>query len=137
MRVEYLDLNLMDKKLIDTAIYIVKNAYAPFSGFKVGAAVLSNDNIIYSGVNVEISSYSPTICAERNAIFSMFSTGDRNFKKIAISSSGKDTFPCGVCRQVISELSPNCEVFIVNDKKDIKRFSIKELLPYSFKLEEK
>lgn len=136
MRIEYLNLDKITKKTIDMAIEIVKNSYAPFSGFNVGSAVLSDDGEIYCGVNVEISSYSPTICAERNAIFSMFSTGKRNFKKIAIASSGKDTFPCGVCRQVISELSPECEVYIVNDKDDIKKYSIKELLPYSFKLEE-
>lgn len=137
MRVDYSDFDLIDKKMIDTAINAVKNSYAPFSNFNVGAAVLNYDGEIYSGVNVEISSFSPTICAERNAIFSMFSTGKRRFYKIAIASSGKDTFPCGVCRQVISELSPNCEIYIVNNRLDIKKFSIKELLPYNFKLEGK
>ena len=74
--------------------------------------------------------------AERNAIFSMFTTGERNYSAIAVCGSSPDTFPCGVCRQVIYETSPECEVLIVNSLSDIESYRIQDLLPHGFRLEE-
>lgn len=136
MKLNYDELNDKMKKLVNTAIDAKKNSYAPISGFKVGAAILADTGEIFSGVNVEITSFSPTICAERNAIFSMFTTGERNYSAIAVCGSSPDTFPCGVCRQVIYETSPECEVLIVNSLSDIESYRIQDLLPHGFRLEE-
>ena len=136
MKLDYYKLDENMKRLVNAAIDAKKNSYAPISGFNVGAAILTNTGEIFSGVNVEITSFSPTICAERNAIFSMFTTGERNYSAIAVCGSSLDTFPCGVCRQVIYETSPECEVLIVNSLSDIESYRIRDLLPHGFRLEE-
>lgn len=136
MKLDYYKLDENMKRLVNAAIGAKKNSYAPISGFNVGAAILTNTGEIFSGVNVEITSFSPTICAERNAIFSMFTTGERNYSAIAVCGSSPDTFPCGVCRQVIYETSPECEVLIVNSLSDIESYRIRDLLPHGFRLEE-
>ncbi|MDD7761203.1 MAG: cytidine deaminase [Firmicutes bacterium] len=125
----------IDKKLMQETIKARENAYAPISNFRVGAAILTESDEIIVGANVEISSFSPTSCAERNAIFSYFSGGGRHFTKIAICGDDDNTFPCGVCRQVIYELSPEAIVFIVNEDSSYKVFNIRELLPNGFRYE--
>lgn len=126
----------IDKKLIKECIKARDNAYTPITGFHVGAAILAEDGEIYSGANVEISTLTPTTCAERNAIFSAFAKGVRKFSKIAVTGDHEFTYPCGVCRQVIYELSPDAIVYVVKDEDNVEAYNIKELLPHGFRLEE-
>ena len=106
-----------NKALIDMALKAMENAYAPYSGFKVGAALLCSDKKVYTGCNIENSSYGASNCAERTAIFKAVSEGEREFEKIAIvSSSGDFTFPCGICRQVLSEIMYDKPVVLFSEK---------------------
>lgn len=120
------------KKLISTALRAKDKAYVPYSKFHVGAAILTDDDTVYEGCNIEIASYSPTICAERTAIFKAVSEGHRKIKAIAITGDAKDTYPCGVCRQVIREFGKDARVIIANTEDDYKEFDLEELLPHSF-----
>jgi cytidine deaminase (EC 3.5.4.5) len=133
----------MDSKdfdyLIDEAIRVRRNAYVPYSGYSVGAAVLTENGNIYKGCNVENQSYGLTICAERNAVFSAVAAGERHIKAIAIVGSfrGEEitdyAYPCGACRQVIAEFSDSDTVVIVAKSiDDYKKFTIAELLPECF-----
>jgi cytidine deaminase len=121
-----------NKDLIKKALESKKGAYVPYSGFHVGAALITEDDSIYTGCNIEIASYSPTICAERTAIFKAVSEGHKKIKKIAIVGDGKDTFPCGVCRQVIREFGKDAKIIVANSEDDYKEFTLEELLPNSF-----
>ncbi|MBQ1205667.1 MAG: cytidine deaminase [Clostridia bacterium] len=130
----------MYNELINKAKEAAKNAYSPYSDFKVGAALLCENGNIYTGCNIENSSYSPTVCAERVAIFKAVSDGVRGFTAIAIVG-GKDKvgeemcFPCGVCRQVMTEFcDPDTFKIILPHKDGIGKFSLKELLLNGFKL---
>lgn len=125
-----------NKALIDMALKAMENAYAPYSGFKVGAALLCSDKKVYTGCNIENSSYGASNCAERTAIFKAVSEGEREFEKIAIvSSSGDFTFPCGICRQVLSEFMYDKTVVLFSEKDGISEFKVKELLPEAFRLQ--
>ncbi len=122
------------KKLIDKALEAMDNAYAPYSNFKVGASVLCDNGNIYIGCNVENASYPATICAERVALSSAVAAGENSFKAIAIvCSNGGYAYPCGICRQVISELMPKGKVIVYSSNEDkYKEYSVSELLPYAF-----
>ncbi|WP_422486496.1 cytidine deaminase [Gudongella sp. DL1XJH-153] len=123
----------MDKKeLIRRAIKAKKKAYVPYSGFHVGAAILTEDDKIYDGCNIEIASYSPTICAERTAIFKAVSEGHEKIKAIAIVGDADHTYPCGVCRQVIREFGKDTRIIIANSEEDYREYDLEELLPHSF-----
>ena len=126
-----------DKKaLIRAALAVRERAYAPYSGFKVGAALLCGDNSIYRGCNVENASYGATVCAERNALFAAVADGKRDFKALAVVCSGEDfAYPCGICRQVISELAGGARIILENSRNEIKEYDIEELLPDSFYLQ--
>jgi len=121
----------MVEELIKKALEGKNMAYTPYSNFNVGAAVLAGGKI-YTGCNIEVASYSPTICAERTAIFKAISEGNRMIEKIAIVGDNIDTFPCGVCRQVIREFGKDVEIIIANSVDDYKIFTMDEILPYSF-----
>ena len=122
-------------QLIKLAQEASKKAYAPYSGFKVGAALLCKSGNVYTGCNVENSSYGASNCAERTAVFKAVSEGERDFVKIAIvSEKGGLTFPCGICRQVLSEFMTNGTIVLYSDEQGIKEFALNELLPYAFKL---
>lgn len=126
---------MTDKELIEISISAQKFAYAPFSQFKVGAALLCTDGSVYTGCNIENSTYGATNCAERTAIFKAVSEGRREFSAIAITSSGGElTFPCGICRQVLSEFSPEMRIILSDKDDNIKTFSLSELIPHSFRL---
>ncbi|HUV05501.1 MAG TPA: cytidine deaminase [Armatimonadota bacterium] len=116
----------------------VEHAYAPYSGFKVGAAVLGASGRIYTGCNVENASYGLSVCAERTAVFKAISEGERAIRAVAISnSSGKAAFPCGACRQVIAEFAPAGEtvtIYLVSDQ-GVETYTLADLLPHVFKLE--
>lgn len=105
-------------------------AYAPYSRFRVGAALLTEEGDIFDGCNVENSSYSLTICAERNAVFQAVLNGRTSFRAIAISSDD-DGFlpPCGACRQVLSEFSPSMEIILTNGKGSMKVVTLDALHP--------
>ena len=122
-------------QLIKLAQEAAKKAYAPYSNFKVGAALLCKSGNVYTGCNVENSSDGASNCAERTAAFKAVSEGERDFVKIAIvSEKGGLTFPCGICRQVLSEFMPNGRIVLYSDEQGIKEFTLNELLPYAFKL---
>ena len=124
---------MTDDKLIEKAYEAMKNAYAPYSGFCVGAAAYAGGKV-YTGCNIENSSYGATICAERCAIFKAVSDGNKKIESVAIvSSSGGYTMPCGICRQVMAEFMPKGSV-IVTDGTTIKKYSVEELLPGNFTL---
>ena len=104
------------KNLAEAAIKAKKNALPTYSNFYVGAALLTNEDKVYTGCNIESSSYSLTICAERNAIFKAISEGEREFKAIAIAGDTNDFIsPCGACRQVISDLCGEIDIILVHD----------------------
>ena len=129
-------MTISDRELIELAKKAMQNAYAPYSKFKVGAAVLTKNGKVYTGCNVENSSYGLTMCAERVAVFKAVSEGEREFYKIAIvSSAGKKTFPCGACRQVLYEFSDNMEIILEEDG-EIYKTSLKDLFPEGFRLKE-
>src|SRR5699024_6886500 len=113
-----------------------ENAYAPYSNFKVGAALLSKTGKIYSGCNIENASYSLTCCAERVAIFKSISQGETEFDTFIITSNTKAPIaPCGACRQVMNEFfDENVTIVLTNQTNKRKELSIKQLLPYAFDL---
>ncbi len=124
------------KKLISLALEAKKKAYAPYSRFTVGAALLCCDGAVYTGINIENSSYSATVCAERTALFSAVADGKREFSAIAIvGGDGKaPCFPCGVCRQVLCEFcGDDFTVLLMKDEAIIEK-KLSELLPHAFRL---
>jgi cytidine deaminase len=125
------------ESLIKQAMISREMAYAPYSNFKVGAAVLTKSNKIFSGCNVENSSYGATICAERSAITAAVTDGEKCFYAIAIiASAGNYCFPCGICRRVLSEFSKDGEIDVITCKPDgdFKIYKLKDLLPEAFLL---
>ena len=121
------------KLLAQKAVEAKQFAYAPYSNFRVGAALLTEDEKIFTGCNVEISSYSLTICAERIAIFKAYSDGERKFKAIAIAADTEDYIsPCGACRQVISDLCGDIDVILINGKNETRILRTQQLLPFAF-----
>lgn len=127
----------MYKELIDKAIKAREQAYAPYSNFKVGAALKTKSGKIYLGANIENSSYSLTNCAERTAFFKAVFDGEREFDSIAIVG-GDDNLklcpPCGACRQVMSEFCKGDFKIILFDGKDEKVYTLDEILPLRFDL---
>ncbi len=108
-------------------------AYAPYSGFKVGAAIQASDGIIYTGCNVECASYGLTICAERAALCKAVSEGTRRFARIAVYAETEElTAPCGACRQFLWELCGDIEVYLLNHKKQVVCYKLGDLLPLAF-----
>lgn len=121
-------------KLLQLAQEAAKQAYVPYSGYKVGSAVLCSDGTIFTGCNVENASYSLTICAERTAIFKAVSEGHKDFTAIAIYVDSERIFPpCGACRQVISEFAPEIPVVYANRNETIES-TMGQLLPGAFSL---
>lgn len=128
-------------ELIEKAKKAAENSYSPYSGFKVGAALLCESGRAYSGCNVENSAYSPSCCAERTAFYSAVSQGEKNFTAIAIVGGKNGDFdkpcpPCGVCRQVMSEFcSPDFTVYLGTETNEYEKYSLAELLPHGFAFE--
>ena len=124
----------MDYKLLaEKAVEAKSKALPTYSNFHVGAALLTDTDKVYTGCNVESSSYSLTICAERTAIFKAISEGERKFKAIAVAGDTKGFIsPCGACRQVISDLCGNIDVILVDSKNNTKVLKASELLPFAF-----
>lgn len=122
-------------ELIQSAIAVRENAYAPFSGFLVGSALLDDQGRKFSGVNVENSSYGLTICAERSAAVAAISSGAKAIKAIAIASPGGAS-PCGACRQFLYEFGPEMTVLLLDSESDSapREMKLSDLLPDGFRL---
>ena len=127
---------MTDKELLSIAYDAMQKAYAPYSGFKVGAALECRDGTVFTGCNVENASYSATICAERAAVAMAIGAGHTDFIRIAVVPSEGDDFctPCGTCRQVLSEFSRDIEVLCARADGRYASYRVSELLPYAFKL---
>lgn len=123
------------KKLTDMARVFQTRAYAPYSNFRVGAAVLADNGEIYGGCNVENASFGATICAERVAISQAISQGAKKIQEIAIVGDSDYTYPCGICRQFMVEFSDNLKVHIIGPN-DVKSYDLAELIPFAFSSEE-
>lgn len=122
-----------NQELIETATAARENAHAPFSHFKVGAALLTTNDEIVTGCNVENASYGLTLCAERVAIFKAISEGVKKFAKICVvADTDALTPPCGACRQIIWEFCGDVEVLMANLQGDLATFQMSELLPKAF-----
>lgn len=112
-----------------------ENAYCPYSHYRVGAAVLTQSGKIYTGCNIENGSYGASNCGERTAVFKAVSEGERNFTAIAVFTDpgNNPPFPCGICRQVLSEFCSNdLKVIVYDGDKSVYNFTLVELLPHSF-----
>ncbi len=126
------------KQLIEIAEQAMMRAYAPYSGFFVGAALLGKSGKVYTGCNVENAAHTPTCCAERTAFFKAVSEGEREFEAIAVCGGDhgniKGIFPpCGVCRQVMAEFCPpEFPVYMGTGKGEFEAVQLKDLLPYAF-----
>lgn len=126
---------MTDKELYRIANDVKENAYAPYSGFRVGAALLAESGKVYTGVNVENASYGATLCAERGAVSKAISEGEREFRALAIASSVGEAMPCGICRQVLMEFEPELRVITGKDEDHLGNYSLSELLPGAFSLQ--
>lgn len=125
-------------ELVALAIEARENSYSPYSGFKVGAALLTKNGRVYKGCNIENGAFSPTNCAERTAVFSAVSDGEKDFSAIAVVGGAEEINafcpPCGVCRQVLSEFcNADFEIHLFNGE-EIKTFTLGDLLPEAFNL---
>ncbi len=128
---------MTDLELMQCAVEARKMSYAPYSGFRVGAALLGKSGKVYTGCNVENAAYSPTNCAERTAVFKAVSEGEREFTAIAIvGGKGEELAelcaPCGICRQVLAEFCPADFRIVLGNPEHIKVYTFAELLPLSF-----
>jgi len=123
------------ESLVRLAVEAKENAYVPYSGFHVGAALYADNGKVYTGCNVENASYGASICAERTAVVKAVSDGARRILAIAISSdSNNPTMPCGICRQFISEFcAPDMPLYLSNRQGEYKVYTFDDILPHSFK----
>ena len=119
------------QKLVEMAQSAREQAYAPYSNYRVGAALLTESGEIFTGCNVENAVYPTTCCAERVAIFKAVSEGRRRFRAIVVATEDGGS-PCGVCRQVMREFAPEMIVFIADAENGLRETSVAELLPDSF-----
>ncbi len=124
---------MTETELIKRAKTARLKAYAPYSKFKVGAALLTKSGKVYTGANVENSTYGLTVCAERVAVFKAVYSGDKDFVKIVVAADKNPPItPCGACRQVLSEFAQDLEVVCANLQGKVRRYRLKELLPDAF-----
>lgn len=126
------------QQLVKEATKMLKNAYVPYSNFPVGASLITDDGIIYSGCNIENASYGLSNCAERTAIFKAISEGKKSFKQIVVTGKTNGPIsPCGACRQVMVEFcEPDMPVLLTNTNGDKYETTVKELLPGAFQSED-
>lgn len=126
------------KQLITEAKKAREKAYVPYSKFKVGAALLAKDGTVYHGCNIENAAYSVCNCAERTAIFSAYSDGNREFRTLVVTANTKGPVsPCGACRQVIAELCPkDMDIYLTNLQDNVEKLTVEQLLPGAFSAED-
>jgi homotetrameric cytidine deaminase len=120
-------------KLVSLAQSARQNSYSPYSGFAVGAAVLADSGKIYTGTNCESASYGASICAERAALTSAVSAGERRFTAVAVAAGDKPVTPCGICRQLLAEFGDMLVICAAAEGSEYKKISLSELLPDAFK----
>lgn len=125
-------MNITKEELVQRAREAKERTYSPYSSFGVGAALLCKEGAVYLGTNVENVSFGATCCAERVALFSAIANGDRDFEAIAISATNIPCYPCGICRQVMSELCDGDFKIFIDNGTDVIEKSLEELLPCSF-----
>ena len=125
----------MYRELFLQAQAVREYAYAPYSSFKVGAALLTKEGVMYTGVNIENSSDPVGLCAERAAFASAISQGEKEFQAIAICGDTEECWPCGMCRQFMYEFAPDLTVVTGSDPDHLEIMDLSELLPNGFKLE--
>ena len=124
-----------DRELLNLAGQASENAYAPYSRFLVGAALECEDGTVYTGCNVENAALGSTICAERTAVCKAVSEGHRRFRRLAVYAEGTDyCMPCGACRQVLAEFSPDMELLCAKAGGRYVSYKLSELLPHGFSL---
>lgn len=130
---------MKNEELISLALEARKKSYSPYSGFRVGAALICKNGKVFCGCNIENSAFSPTCCAERTAFFKAISEGETDFEKIAIVGGKGDSepedfcAPCGVCRQVMNEFcGDDFFVILAKSESEYKEYSLGEILPFSF-----
>ena len=129
---------MTEKDLCAAAVAAMEKAYAPYSGYKVGAALLTKSGRVFTGCNIENASYTPTVCAERTAVFKAVSEGERAFAMLAVCGGKEGEIagafpPCGVCRQVLAEFCPpEFPVLLVTGKDAFRKLTLAELLPMGF-----
>lgn len=119
------------EELIQQATEAREFSYSPYSNYKVGAALLTKTGKVYKGCNIESAAYTPSVCAERTAIFKAVSEGEREFSAIAVVTSNGGA-PCGVCRQVMREFAPNLTIMMGDTAGNYEVLSLADLLPHSF-----
>ena len=125
------------EKLCELAVEAMAHSYSPYSGYKVGAALLCSDGSVYQGCNIENAAFSPTNCAERTAFFKAVSEGERDFVAIAVvggkrGSAPEFCAPCGVCRQVMAEFCGADFRILLGNSEQLKAYTLEEILPLSF-----
>jgi len=125
---------MTDRELVKRALAARSGAYAPYSGFAVGAALLAADGTVYTGANIENASYGLSMCAERVALFKAVSEGRREFSVLAVACGDDHCRPCGACRQVLAEFAPDLRVLMADARGDFRETSLAELLPEAFSL---
>ena len=124
---------MKDSELIEKAKRARERAYAPYSKFKVGAALLTKRGKVYTGANVENATFGLTVCAERVALFKAVTSGEKNFVKIAVvADKDEPVTPCGACRQVLSEFASDLKIICANLKGKTERYNLRKLLPEAF-----
>mgnify|MGYP000024890082 FL=1 len=126
------------EELVRQALAAMKFAYVPYSGFTVGAALLTKSGKVYLGCNIENAAYTPTNCAERTAMFKAVYEGERDFDAIAVVCSGKNpAYPCGVCRQVMLEFcDPDFKIYMGKQDGTYKTVKLADFMPYGFRASE-
>lgn len=133
MNTETPDQLVTDDDLVQVARDAMENAYAPYSRFRVGAALVTRGGHIFTGVNVENASYGLTVCAERVAVFKAVSEGRRDITRLAVvSSSGEHTYPCGACRQTLNEFGKDMKIVLGDARGNTISVPLSDLLPHSF-----
>lgn len=123
------------KELVEKALQAKENSYSPYSNFRVGAVLVTKEGELYTGCNIENTSFGLTCCAERVALFKAVSEGKREFSSIFIASDSKEYIaPCGACRQALAEFNLEIKIYMVNAKGDYLEKSLLELFPFAFDL---
>lgn len=126
-----------DEFLVECAKKAMENSYSIYSGFRVGAALMTDNNKVFVGCNIENSSFGATICAERTAIVKAVSEGEKRIARIAIvSATGKQTPPCGICLQVLREFMDDDGVVILADNEGVHRYLFRDVYPMSFAMKD-
>ena len=126
-------MRMTDQELVERAFSMLEQAYCPYSGFPVGAALECDDGTVYTGCNVENAAYGSTICAERTALVKAVSEGKRSFVRLAIAGNSEDCcWPCGACRQMLYEFAPELKVLAARKDHSYEETTLSELLPHGF-----